>query len=336
MTRSGPDDEGPSRRGWLSSLETATITSAVLIALGISVLDLLGLLGDGRGLAARIPTITLLLLGVLGAQQAFERFGQLRILRDQLSQSHQQLSSITTQVQEVQRTLDEVRESLVLQPVDGRFDRSLKDVSAGLKAAVSISHPDFHNMISRHLEQFRRLVNEWQDGTFRIQGAEYHQLLHDLYLHAKVSVFSTSVPSYLPTWRTALGAKLLAAHEQGNAEVTRVFLFADRAAVTDAAIDEMRRQTQVKNVAVRVYIKNEDDFFRLPADLSDDFTVIDDGDVIGTTVAFGDGDESRLTASWFFSNTTRKRQFAHIVSALKANSVALADFEARPKHTGSP
>lgn len=89
--------------------------------------------------------------------------------------------------------------------------------------------------------------------------------------------------------------------------MTRVFLFADRAAVTSAAIEEMTRQDQVKNVAIRVYIKNEDDFFRLPADLSDDFTVIDDGEVIGTTVAFGEGDESRLTASCFFSTTLRGR-----------------------------
>lgn len=332
MAKSRPDDEGSSWRRWLPLLETVTIACAVSIALGVSSLDLLGLLGDARGL--RIPAITLLLLGILGAQQAFERSGQLRTLRDQLRQSRDELSSIIAQVREIDRTLDRVHESLVLQPVDGRFDRALKDVSAGLKAAARISHPDFHDMISRHLEQFRMLVNEWQDGTFRTQGAEYHQLLHDLYLHAKVSVFSTSAPSYLPTWRTALGSKLLAAHELGKAEVTRVFLFSDRAAVTGDAIEEMRRQARVRNVSVRVYIKNEDAFFRLPVDMSDDFTVIDDGEVIGTTVAFGEGDESRLTASWFFDNIARKRQFTGIVSALKANRFALADFEAQTQSSG--
>jgi hypothetical protein len=238
-------------------------------------------------------------------------------------------------MQKIDRTLEQVQESLVLQPVDGRFDRALKDVSAALQAAQRISHPVFYSMISRHLEQFRMLVKEWQDGTFRTQGEEYHQLLYDLYLNAKMSVFSTSAPSYLPTWQTPLGSKLLAAHERSGAKVTRVFLFNHRAEVTAAAIKEMRRQSKVKNVTVRVYIKNEDHFFRMPADMSDDFTVIDDGEAIGTTVAFGDGDESRLTASWFFNDAARKHQFAHIVGALKSNSVALQEFDAGPGHADS-
>lgn len=102
MTRSAPDDAGSSRRSWFTLLETATIAAAVLIALDVSSLDLLGLLGNASG--PRIPSITLLLLGILGAQQAFERAGQLRNLIDQVSQSRHELSSVGAQVQEVDRT----------------------------------------------------------------------------------------------------------------------------------------------------------------------------------------------------------------------------------------
>lgn len=120
MVGTGPDGERSPRSRWLFSLETPTVVLAALIALGVSILDLLGLL-DGVGwLHTRIPVLTLLLLGILGVQQAVERFGSLRTLRDQLSQSRQQLSDISTQMQEVDRTLERVRESLVLQPVDGR------------------------------------------------------------------------------------------------------------------------------------------------------------------------------------------------------------------------
>lgn len=334
MAGKEPDGGRSPWRGWLSSLESPTIVVAGLAALTVSVLDLFGFLDGVVWLHSRIPVLTLLLLGILGVQQALERFGSLGTLRDQLSQSRQQLSAISTQVQEVDRNLTRVRESLVLQPVDGRFDRALRDVSAALQAAQQIPHPVFYSMISRHLEQFRMLVKEWHNGTFRTQGEEYHQLLYDLYLHSKASVFSTSAPSYLPTWQTTLGSKLLAAHERNTAEVTRVFLFDRRADVTASAIAEMRRQSKVKNVEVRVYIKDEDHFFRLPADMSDDFTVIDDGEVIGTTVAFGGDDESRLTASWFFCNAPKKHQFAYIVSALKSNSVTFEEFEGSPESAG--
>lgn len=316
-----------SRRRWVGVIELATIGSLVVVALVVSILDLLGVLSSGQdGPGSRIPALTLLLLGLLGAQQAFDRFGQLRAVREQLHQSQQHLSGLVASV-------DQIRESIARQPGDGRFDRALKDVSGGLHSALQIPNPVFHNMIYRHLDQLRARVNDWRDGTFRTRGEEYHRLLLDLYSNATTSVVSTSARAYLNTWRTPLGSKLLDAHARGRAQVTRIFIFDHRAEVTPEAIAEMRRQSEVPNVSVCVYVKDEDPFYRLPADVSEDFTVVDDGEAIGTTVTFGD--EARLTANWFFCSTVQKRRFAEIVGALRAGSLSLTEFEAGPEHVPS-
>jgi hypothetical protein len=308
-------------------IETTTIGAAVGVALVVSIMDLLDLLDDGpNGLVARIPALTLLLLGLLGAQQAFERFGQLRSMRDEITESQQSLSDISKAVHGVSESLDQMSGSITQRLGDGRFDRALADVSSGLQAALQTPHPVFHNMIYRHLDHFRSRVNDWRDGMFRTRGEEYHRLLLDLYQRASTSVFSTSAQAYLSTWHTQLGTRLLAAHADGRAKVTRIFIFDRRSGVTPEAVAEMRRQSAVKNVAVRVYLKEEDPFFRFPSDISDDFTVIDEGEAIGTTVTFGD--ESRLTANWIFSNTIQKQRFADIVSALRSGSQTLAEFEA--------
>jgi hypothetical protein len=310
------------RRRWVGLVELATIGSLVVVALVVSILDLLDLLDQDGALAMRIPTLILLLLGLLGAQQAFERFGQLGAIREQLRQSQKHLSGLA-------QSVDEIRELVGRRPGDGRFDRALKDVSGGLHAALQIPHPVFHNMIYRHLDHFRARVNDWRDGTFRTRGEEYHRLLLDLYQNATTSVVSTSARAYLNTWRTPLGSKLLDAHARGQAKVTRIFIFDHRSEVTPDAIREMRRQSQVKNVSVCVYVKDEDPFFRIPNDIGEDFTVVDDGEAIGTTVAFGD--ESRLTANWFFCSTVQKRRFAEIVGGLRAGSQSLTEFESGPE-----
>lgn len=88
----------------------------------------------------------------------------------------------------------------------------------------------------------------------------------------------------------------------------------------------MRRQSRVRNVSIYVYIKDADPFFRFPADVSDDFTMVDDGEVIGTTLTFGD--ENKLTAHWYFRNPQQARKFKEIVDALRSGSKSLAAFEA--------
>lgn len=328
-TANGPDDQSkPTGRRWLDVLEILTVAAVVLGGIVIAVLDMFDVLDptSAGGLREKIPAITLLLLGLVGGQLAFERYRQLRNLQENVDRHHQQLDTVAETVQQLGPKLEQVRDSVAIQPGDARFDSALREVSVGLQSALKIDNDVFSKMIYRHLAGFRDRVSEWRDGTFRTRGEEYHRLLLDLYRSAQTNVVSTSASAYQATWRSTLGDRLLAAHATGKAKVERIFVYNRREEITQDAIEEMRRQSRVRNVSIYVYIKDADPFFRFPADVSDDFTMVDDGEVIGTTLTFGD--ESKLTAHWYFRNPQQARKFKEIVDALRSGSKSLAAFEA--------
>jgi hypothetical protein len=327
-TDGGQGRSKPRRRRWLDVLEVLTVAAVVVGGIAIAVLDMVDLLDptSAGNLRQKVPAITLLLLGLVGGQLAFERYRQLRNLQDNAESHQQQLDTVAATVQELGPKLEQVRDSVAIQPGDARFDSALREVSLGLQSALKIDNDVFSKMIYRHLAGFRDRVTEWRDGTFRTRGEEYHRLLLDLYRSAQNTIVSTSASAYQATWHSTLGDRLLAAHATGRAKVERIFVFNRREEITEDAIEEMRRQSRVRNVSIYVYIKDADPFFRFPADVSDDFTMVDDGEVIGTTLTFGD--ESNLTANWYFRNPQQARKFKEIVDALRSGSKSLAAFEA--------
>lgn len=320
-------DTGRRRSRWLDMLEVLTVAAVVLGGIVIAVLDMFDLLDptSAGSLRAKVPAVSLLLLGLVGGQLAFERYRQIRTLQEGVDKSQEQLQQVARTVDELGPKLEQVRDSVAIQPGDARFDAALREVSLGLQSALKIQNDVFSKMIFRQLAGFRDRVSEWHDGTFRTRGEEYHRLLLDLYRSAEVSVVSTSASAYLDTWRSTLGDRLLMAHATSKAKVDRFFVFNTRAEITEDSLEEMRRQSRVKNVSVYVYVKDTDPFFRFPADVSDDFTMVDDGEAIGTTLAFGD--ESKLTASWHFRNPQQARKFKEIVDSLRNGAKSLAAFE---------
>jgi hypothetical protein len=204
------------------------------------------------------------------------------------------------------------------------FDDVLKAINTGLREALSIDNDIFRQAMLDECHSFQAKVGVWSDGQFQAHDAQYNEILLQLYAHARESVFSTTIPNYLPTWTTPLGRQITEAHAKSRALVTRVFVFNSRNEVTAQAIEEMEKQDRLGNIKVRLYFDEEDKTFNFPPDVSRDFTVIDKGEAIGITVSFGEGSTA---AVWYIKDQNKRQRFLHICEALERGSIPFRDFK---------
>lgn len=316
------------RQKWRSSfgiIEVVAIITPTAAGIAVSTLDFLGLFD--QSLHTRIPTLTLLLVGIVGGQLAFERYGQIRRLNDQQHQANRNISAVNNTLTEVGVSVNEVRDSVRMHIGDSRFDAMSQDICSDLRAAlqVAVENQVFYDAMCAQLEDVVRTTRDWRYGQLDTRGTGYHQVLIGLYQNARSSVVSTSSQRYVSTWNESLGERLRLAHARSPAAVTRIFIFDNREMVSTAAVDEMRRQNAYQSITVRLYFKNSDPLFQYPSDISEDFTVIDNGSAIGMTVKFGE--ESQLTAKWYFNDSRMISRFRRIVEALRDGSISYADYE---------
>ena len=92
--------------------------------------------------------------------------------------------------------------------------------------------------------------------------------------------------------------------------------------VTAEAFAVMEKQSKAR-MNVRLFFSDESRLFSFPADISKDFTVVDHGEAIGTTISFG-GDS--LAAEWYIQDQDRKRRFEGICKSLTQGSEEFSKF----------
>ena len=143
-------------------------------------------------------------------------------------------------------------------------------------------------------------------------------MLRRLYELAKTSVFATSDATYLSVWKSPFGEKLLEAHENGQASVTRVFVFNDGNELSKETMAIMEKHNNTDHVHVRAYFDSEYPSFEFTADLARDFTVIDDGEVIGITEGIVSGIGQ---ARWYFKDENKIGSILMTKAALEDGSV---------------
>jgi hypothetical protein len=85
----------------------------------------------------------------------------------------------------------------------------------------------------------------------------------------------------------------------------------------------MREHERTPHVSVKVFI-DEEEVYDFPPDLSRDFTLIDDGRVIGITTTYG---LDKLEAAWHFNDRTKARVLREIRDQLIKSSRSLTDLE---------
>jgi hypothetical protein len=206
---------------------------------------------------------------------------------------------------------------------DDKLDATLTSIVSSLGAGLKADSSVFHAEMRHELDDLNARAADWSQGQMLVPPSRYNKVLIELYRQARESVFSTTIPQYLPTWPGPLGQRMLEAHRRGHAIVTRVFVFNERREVTAEAMQIIKAQSREDKIRTRIYIDQEDEAFSFPVDISRDFTVIDHGRAIGVTQTFGG---EHLSARWYFDDERRKQLFDHYRKALEAGSIDFSDF----------
>jgi hypothetical protein len=204
------------------------------------------------------------------------------------------------------------------------FEAILKSITK----AVEVGSPVLTWAILERCKHWGGLAADWENGQY-ITTTDYNAILTKLYEEAGKSVFATSDASttdtsYTTVWKRELGERLLEAHEKGNAQVTRIFLFNDRSEVTEDLLEIMRRQAKIGKLRVLAYFNKENSGFQFSPDVTRDFTIVDEGEAIGSTETVSAG---QATARWYFRNKNKTANFLQLKKGLENGSISLPELE---------
>jgi hypothetical protein len=203
---------------------------------------------------------------------------------------------------------------------DSELSRAIAAIVSNVRDAMTINNEVFRSMVRRRCERLLAKSASWRQGRFMAKW-DYNSILVELYSNARDRVFCTSVPDFLANWTGNLGKALLQAHRRSSAKVTRVFVFSSRDQVTESAYRILKEHGDAQ-IEVRLIFDDEIREFDLRD--SKDFTIIDDGEVIGVTMKFTD----EIAAEWHFSNEEIAPHYKHQQQQLLLYSIDLDAFEA--------
>lgn len=195
-----------------------------------------------------------------------------------------------------------------------QLDLTLQKLGDNARSGYRIRHISFQNAVTFHCSDWASVSSSWAEGTLRVDK-RYQTLLSEVYEFAKKSIFSTSIPLYRDMWKSESGRRILKT-QQGNskAKSTRVFVFDTRGDVTD---EDERIFAQHHRHGIEVLLFFDDAWsLRFPASIGNDWTLVDDGDVIGVTLATG----TTYEAEWYFGNMEKAQQFIIVCDQLRRSS----------------
>ena len=221
--------------------------------------------------------------------------------------------------------VESLAKGTLLAPIEDQdFKPIFNAIFESVRQALTVNHDVFRSHMLSECEQFRLSTSEWADGHMRATDKSYSRLLAKVYSQAKRSVFATSTTDYLPIWKGVLGGQLIRAHVNNTgATVNRVFIFPSLSQVDNESIIQMKRQQESGHISILIYGIADDATFTFPRDQSQNFAVIDDGEVLTATDPVADGIPS---GNFYFKDSDRQRTYKEIVDAITANSVSLEAF----------
>ena len=206
---------------------------------------------------------------------------------------------------------------------DTEAEEALKNLNKGIIKALRIDNPVFRRAVMTRLHDFLGgEIERWRQGEIVVQRKSGEFLL-GIYKNAKRNIFSTSNKEFSKHWGETYGEKILKVHKESEADVTRVFIFDEMQEVTEEDYRLIRKQYE-NSIDVRIYFDKEDDYFQFPSDITRDFTLIDDGDVIGITETFSLDNYSSV---WHFHNQNLSNRLKNVKSSLLSTSMKFPHFE---------
>ena len=206
----------------------------------------------------------------------------------------------------------------------GALATSLNNVIQNVSAASRVRHPVLDGEIASRSREWALESRPWANGRIIVRK-NYQAFLAQVYRSASTRIFSTSIPQYRDAWFSLWGDRLLEAQKNNiQAESTRVFVFGAEGDIT-ATDEEIFAQHDRAGVRVLVYVDAEDKTFLFPPEIGADWTLVDDGKVIGVTRQIGDFFE----AEWSFNDEEQAERFRTIEERLRLGSLPLEKWKSR-------
>jgi hypothetical protein len=202
-----------------------------------------------------------------------------------------------------------------------KIDLSIRIIIENLTKALSIQNEVVSEEIDDQMTTLKSMSKSWADHTLSVPKDRYESVLLKLYIEAKVKVACTSVSEYLPVWRTYTGDRVLEAHKKSSAPVQRVFIL-QNPKEAEEAITVLQKQDD-EGIDVRLFFLDSGSnaqIFQPP--LSNDFTVIDDGEAVGVTLKFASGE---LEAKWIFGKD-QNDPYVKKMKRIIENSIRFNDY----------
>ncbi len=200
-------------------------------------------------------------------------------------------------------------------------DTLLSNIVASAAGVVRTNNPLFIDAIMPRLDEFSRSIRPWRDGSVDADSTSYDSIMIRAYRDA-TDVKATSIPAFMARWMQSYGDSLMAAHLEGGARVTRIFIF-DSA---DGALQEIAQRVMLAQVLVPmtilIYLRDEATVSP-PAGCGWDFALIDDGTVITETL-FEGGEYSAQRL--YFGNADAAADYRAFFERLVLNSMEYGRF----------
>jgi len=204
----------------------------------------------------------------------------------------------------IRKAIDGIEIDLAHLDVPGEVER----LSMSLSKAGQIGNQAFQTELGHKVAEWIKESAQWENGEVYVRR-NYTSFLYAIYKAARSNIFSTSIPDYNKFWGQDLGQSLLRVQsENEEASCTRVFVFDSIEDFDDEHRSILAEQVR-SGIHAYCYFNLEDQDFDLSPDVGKDWTVIDDGDVIGITHDLGNSD-SDIAATWHFCDQGRRAYFA--------------------------
>lgn len=199
---------------------------------------------------------------------------------------------------------------------------TLSELFSNITKGLSNDQEEFRQELASHCQEWHNTSKDWPQGKIIVRQ-NYEDLLKTLYRSAKTSIVSTSVPGYQKTWTSDLGKSLIKIQKANDkAKSTRIFIFNEREDITNDDHEVFEEQFKA-NIEVRILYNRATSTFPFPADVGNDWTIVDGGSAIGITRHM----DEHYEAQWFFGDKQQANRFANFQKKLMEDSIPLEEFK---------
>ena len=203
-------------------------------------------------------------------------------------------------------------------------DTLLSQIVASTASVVRTDRTLFVDAIMPQLHEISRSIRPWRDGSVDADSTNYDSIIIRA-CRGATEVKATSIPEFTPRWMQSYGDRLVAAHVESGAQVTRIFLFDSlRDALEDVAQQVMLTQVLIP-ATILIYIRDEAGVTPPPGRVWD-FAFIDDGELISEAI-FQDGEYSALKL--YFGNRDAAADYRAFFERISLHSMEYGRFMTR-------